>query len=157
LSFATWDTWTWDLWDVRTGFANFLVTYISDYAGYLYILFGAEFDNIGVYERSFVLGTDFENQRGLGHLKRLLKARLFLESETSGTINIQVKRDTELVWQNHQLGAGQSLVNANDELSIVDFYFDFLALHYKFKIFAENRFVFLGAIFWIDPDYGDVL
>lgn len=158
LSYATWDTWDWDTWDHFAATANFIMTTISDYSGYLYNLFQSETDNTLDYTRSFVLGSDLESQRGLGNFKRLLKIEAFFESETVGTktIGLQVKADKQSAWQDTQDATAKSIISTTNDFTVAEFYFDNikLARHFLFRFFAQNTFKFLGMIVYFDRGYG---
>lgn len=158
LPFATWQTWGWEQWDTFSQTANYIMTNISDDSGYLYRMFQSEQDNGAEYVRSFVLGSDFEGQRGLSRFKRLLKIEAFFDSEVTApkTISCQVKADKEAAWQDTQDGAAKSIVNTSYGFTVVEFFFDDIKLgrHFLMKFFAENAFAFLGMIAYFDKGYG---
>lgn len=158
LSFATWAVFDWLEWDYRGVLANFLITLVPDYSGYMFHLFQAELDNGANYRRSFVLGSDLQQQRGIGQVKRLLKAKALFKAKPSGihTIAMQVKRDDELSWQNAQSTTEQSIVDASIGMIFINFYFgDYIARYFKFKFGSEQAYDFIGVILYFDPDYGD--
>ena len=158
LPYATWQTWDWEQWDTFTQTANFILTDISDANGYVYSLFQSELDNGNPYTRSFVLGSDFEAQRGIGNYKRLIKIEAFFESEVTGTktISCQVKADKEAAWQDTNDAQAKSIINTSKDFTVIEFFFDDikLARHFLIKFFAENAFRFLGLIAYFDRGYG---
>jgi len=107
--------------------------------------------------RAFVLGTDFEGSegRGLNKFNRLLKAEAFFKSESNAeTVTMEYKRDRETSWQPAQNAGGISIVDANKDYAVVEFYFDALARHFLFKFSATNTFQFYGVVLYFDPMYG---
>lgn len=158
LSYSTWQTWDWEQWDTLAQTANFIITNISDGNGYVYQMFQSETDNGDSYVRSFVLGSDFQQQRGIGRFKRLLKIEAFFDSEATSpkTVSCQVKADKEAAWQDTQDGLAKSIINASYDFTVVEFFFDDikLARHFLIKFSAENAFKFLGLIAYFDPSYG---
>lgn len=158
LTFASWQVFDWIEWDYRAILANFLITLVPDYSGLMFHLFQAELDNGATYRRSFVLGSDLQQQRGIGTVKRLLKAKAFFKAKPSGThtIAMQVKRDDELSWKDAQSTTEQSIVDASTGLAIINFYFgDYIARYFKFKFGSLQAYDFIGVILYFDPEYGD--
>lgn len=160
LPYATWAAWDWGIWDKFSVLANYLTTLVSDYSGYLYKMFASDLDNGVAYNRVFVLGSDLQEQRGISNFKRLLKIEAFFESETTRprTIGVQIKGDKQVSWQDTQDGYEKSIVNNQNEITMVKFFFDDipLARHFLFKFSANNFFRFLGMIVYYDDGYGSV-
>jgi len=120
----------------------------GDYSGYTYQLMRAETDDGETYIGYFVLTTDLANKSGLSYYKRILDIDLYLKSESAGTIEIYVKRDSEASWVS--LGS-VSLIGA-EEIIIKHLAVDIRAKHFLFKISATNAFRFLGVLFEYLPE-----
>jgi len=159
LPFTSWQSWSWEQWDFFSSTGGFVLTNVSDDEGYVFNLFQSELDDGATYVRSFVLGTDFEGQRGMGKFKRLYKAEAFFKSEATSpkTVNMEIKHDEEASWQPHQHVIPKSIINASNNFTVVEFWFntDKVARNFWMRFFAENAFRFLGVILYFDPDCGE--
>lgn len=119
----------------------------SDYTGYTYQLQKSETDNGFPYTGYFVISTDLADGGGLSYYKRVLDLDLYFRSETAGTCEVYVKRDSEATW--FYLGS-VSLIGTED-IIIKHLAPDTKAKHFLFKISSANAFRFLGCLYQFVP------
>lgn len=143
LPFATWDTWGWDKWDTMEADTGFKIDLGADASGYTYALHANEQDDTEDFTGYFVLSTDLAEKRALPIYKRLLDMQLYFRKESTGTVDIYVKRDGEASWQS----AGSVTLTGDDDILVKEIHPDFRAKHFLIKCSGANRFQFCGAIF----------
>ena len=119
----------------------------SDYSGYTYQLQRSETDDGDSYTAYFVISTDLSNKSALAFYKRILDLHLYFNSETSGTVTVEVKRDNEAVWQ----AVGSVALTGTADIIIKHLATRIYGKHFLFKISAANKFEFLGCLFQFVP------
>ena len=147
LPFATWDTWGWDRWDTKEADTGFKIDLGADFSGYSYALHGDEKDNGEDYSGYFVLSTDLAEKQALPIYKRLLDMQLYFRKESTGTIDVYVKRDEEGEWQS----AGSVSLTGSNDILVKEIHPDLRAKTFLIKCSGANKFQFLGAIFRYIP------
>ncbi len=115
---------------------------ISDYSGYSYKAQAARTDNGVVYTSYFVISTDLTNKQGLAYYKRILDLWLYFKNQISGTVTIEVKRDSEPTWQD----VGEVTLYGAEEILLKHLATDIRGKHFLFKISSTNDFKFLGVM-----------
>lgn len=147
LPFSTWDTWGWDKWNTRFGFAKAPHLLAGDYSGYTFQMFAEELDDDSAYTGEFVLSTDLsKDKQMIGLFKRITTFKLIFRNEggAGGTISVSAKRDYESGF--HLISSTVSLSGSEDFL-FIDVETDLTAKNFLFKISGAVRFRFLGMIF----------
>lgn len=157
LPFARWGEWGWDRWSGVENKVGFALDLCSDYDGYSYDLHAAEKDNADDYTGSFVLSTDLLERvltkrfgTTLRQFKRLESIQLLMKEESSGTFEIDIKRDNRKAWES----AGSVSLEYDAELDegqerdIIERQItpDMRAKHFLIKGSASNKFEFIGMI-----------
>ena len=124
-----------------------LINICSDYSGYTYRSMRAETDDGLPYTAYFVISTDMSNKQALAFYKRILDLHLYLKSEDSGTLTIEVKRDNEATWQS----VGSADLTGTADIIIKHLAVRIYGKHFLFKVSASNYFRFLGCLFEFLP------
>lgn len=120
----------------------------SDYSAYTYKLMRAETDDGATYIGYFVVSTDLTNKQGLAWYKRILDLHLYVKSQESGTLTIEVKRDNEASWQS----VGSVSLVGTESILVQHLAPDIRGKVFEFKISAANAFSFLGMLFEYLPE-----
>lgn len=120
----------------------------SDYSGYTYQLQRSETDDGEAYTAYFVISTDLTNKQALAFYKRILDLHLYFRNEDSGTVTIEVKRDSEAEWQ----PVGSVSLEGDEDIIVKHLATDIRAKHFLFKISAANKFRFLGCLYEYIPE-----
>lgn len=120
----------------------------SDYSGYSYKLQRSETDDGEAYTAYFVISTDLTDKQALAFYKRILDLHLYFRNEDSGTVTIEVKRDSEVEWQS----VGSVSLEGDEDIIVKHLAPDIRAKHFLFKISAANRFRFLGCLYEYIPE-----
>lgn len=115
----------------------------SDYSGFTYRTQASETDDGAEYVAYFVISTDLTNKQGLSYYKLVLDLHLYFKNETSGTVTVEVKRDSEPSWQE----VGDVSLTGVEEILIKHLATKIRAKHYLFKLSATNKFKFLGCLY----------
>jgi len=116
----------------------------GDYSGYVDQMHASEQD-LGVnYKGYFVLSTDLADKQGLAFYKRLLYLTNYFKKETSGTVKIYVKCDSEADWRE----IGEVDLTGSEDILMEDLGIDELGKHFLIKFEGENIFRYIGTIFW---------
>lgn len=115
----------------------------SDYSGYTYRTQASETDDGAEYVAYFVISTDLTNKKGLAYYKRILDLHLYFKNQISGTVTVEVKRDSEPAWQE----VGDVTLTGIEEILVKHLATNIRAKHFLFKLSATNKFKFLGCLF----------
>ena len=142
LPYSSWDTWAWDIWNTTESGTDFPVVLAGDSVGNTFDFYGGETDDTAAYTGYFVLATDLSRFKKAVTYKRLLLMQLYFKSG-SGSVNIYVKRDSEIDWQS----AGSVALTGTSEFVIKDLPCDYRAKNYYIKISGAVPFKFVGIFF----------
>lgn len=142
LPFNTWNEWGWDSWDSVSGHKGFAVDICSDADGYTYACHIAHADIGEAVTSYFVLTTDLADKQALDIYKRLLFIEPYVMNEGSGTLSIQIKRDSEVSWQS----AGSISMDGTPEILTQKIPVSYLAKHFLIKMTGTDPFRFIGVI-----------
>ncbi len=135
-----------DIIDAVAAIAGFPVDMCGDTSGYSWSFANSTLDKGASYTSKLVLSTDLTPQRqGLKMFKRLWSMQFWLRRQTTGSLNIYIKRDNELNWLS--LGTVDMTDSAEPEFIVKDFPCDGRARHFLIKIESTVAFSFLGMIF----------
>jgi len=116
----------------------------GDYSGYVNQMHASEQDLGANYKGYFVLSTDLADKQGLAFYKRLLYLTNYFRKETSGTVKIYVKCDSEANWRE----IGEVDLTGSEDILMEDLGIDELGKHFLIKFEGENIFRYIGTIFW---------
>jgi len=148
LPYSNWSDWDWPDWKYTEGSSGYPIDIAGGYTGKIYRL-NADNNDLGSdYEAYIVLESDLEGKKGLPFYKRLTRMQVWVEAETTGTMNIYVKRDNEDTWQS--LGSIDLTETGKQGIISKELPVDVLAKVFKFKFSSESFFRLLGIIFWSD-------
>lgn len=148
LPFSNWADWSWENWMHREGLSTFPLDLSMTTDGKVCQLNASEQDLGSDFTRYFVLSTDFGKRKKLHLFKRLLQIDVYVKKESTGTLAIGVKRDTEASFQATD---GIALTGSEDIL-IKRLPVDFYAKIFELKFSATTRFRFLGLVCWFDDE-----
>lgn len=145
-TYAAWGL-DWIIYDTSVNVVGFPLILVSDYEGATFTLLRGELDDGDEYNGKLVMATDLSKDNSLGFFKRLNNGiDLTFNRESSGSVDVYVKRNGENTWQS--VGSVALTDSASPDWVTPHLPCNIRAKHFKFELVGASPFEFIGAGFY---------